>query len=191
MKYVKLVALTICTLIIITSCTKDNNSGRSAIAGTWIFTNQVSQSNSYPSALINPYPISIASWTISSDSIKAIFDKDGNYTFTNFSLPIDKGTYTILHDSLLIINPDTSGFVKFCYTAPAFYGFSWTPQIPLPQLPYSDFYFTSDTILFKKTNTDNITFTAFWFKKASSPIQPSGDTIIINQATSNFKRGNG
>ncbi len=188
MKHSKFIAPIITCLIIISSCTKDNNSPSNAIVGNWIFTNQFNQTYSYPAFLNNPSPISVSSWTISSDSIKITFDNSGNYSFVNFRYPIDNGTYAILHDSLLVIKPDTSGFVKFCYTTPYFYTFSWTPGIPLPQLPYSNFHFTSDTILFKKSNVDNITFTAFWLTKASTPLLPSGDTIIINQANSSFKK---
>jgi hypothetical protein len=187
MKNAKFIALVIGCLIIIAACNKDNNSPVNSIVGTWVFTNQFNQSFSYPSVLNNPFPISVSSWTISSDSIKATFDNNGNYSFVNFRLPIDKGTYTVLHDSLLVIKPDTSGFVKFCYTTPIFYALSWIPDTPLPQLPYASFHFTSDTILFKMTNT-NILFTAFWLTKPASPLIPSGDTIIINQANSNFKR---
>ncbi|WP_462222685.1 hypothetical protein [Ferruginibacter sp.] len=188
MKYAKFIGLIATCLIVIASCNKDNNLPPNSIVGTWIFTNQFTQTYSYPSILNNPFPISVSSWTISGDSIKATFDNNGNYSFVNFRSPIDNGTYTILHDSLLIIKPDTSGFIKFCYTTLNFYAFSWTPGTPLPQLPYSNFHFTSDTILFKKSNVDNIIFTAFWLTKASRPLLPSGDTIIINQANSNFKK---
>ena len=92
MKYAKFIGLTITCLIIITSCTKDNNSPSNSIAGTWIFTNQFNQTYSYPSILNNPFPISVSSWTISGDSIKATFDNNGNYSFVNFRSPVDYGT---------------------------------------------------------------------------------------------------
>ena len=175
--------------MMIASCTKDDDSSSTAIAGTWIFTNQFSQSYSYPSVLLNnPYPISVSQWMVSNDSIKVTFDNSGHYSFSNSRFPVDTGTYTIIHDSLLIIKPDTSAFVKFCYTTPNFYGFSWTPGIPLPQLPYANFHFTSDTILFKKPGANSIIFTAFWLTKAAAPLIPSGDTIIVNQASSSFKK---
>jgi hypothetical protein len=188
MKYFKFTYLIISYLSVLASCNKNESPATNAIVGTWVFTNQFSQTYSYPSFLTNTNPISVSTWSISSDSIKATFDNNGNYSFEKFRSPIDYGKYTIFNDSLLIIKPDTSGFVKFCYTSPTFYVSSWIPGTPLPQLPNVNFHFTSDTILFKKSNTDNIMFTAFWLTKSSTPVLPSGDTIIINQANSYFKK---
>lgn len=188
MKYRNLSGWLFICFIIFASCKPNNNTPSNAITGTWKFTNQFSQTYSYPSILNDPIPVSVSSWSISIDSIRATFDNNGNYSFVNFRSPKENGTYSIFQDSLLIIKPDTSDFVKFCFTTPTFNAFSWVPEAPLPELPYSDFYFTSDTILFKKPDADNIIFTAFWLTLASKPLQPSGDTILVNQANSNFKK---
>jgi len=185
MKKMKLIAL----LLLLTlglACSRTNNSPANAIAGTWIFTNQSTFSYAYPDVLTNPLPFATGRYTTTIDSIKISFFNNGTYAFSNFRLPIDNGTYIIAQDSLLIIKPDTSGFVKYNYTLPVTYSFTG-PNPPLTPPPYAGFIFTSDTILFKKSNNNTIAFSGIWLAKAVSPIIPSNDTIILNQCINYFK----
>lgn len=184
MKHIKYLAQ-ILTLIILSACSKSGEPPSNKIVGTWAFTNQLGKSFSYPSILTNPLPFSVSSWSVSVDSIKVTFNNNGSYSFSNFRLPTDRGSYSIVQDSLLVIKPDTAGFIKFCYSTPTLTAGSGTLPI---YIPYSNFYFSSDTILFKKLTADQIAFTSFWLSKPSQPIQPSLDTIVINQAVSYFKR---
>lgn len=172
-------------LIVLFGCSKSDNIPSNKIEGTWAFTNQLGRSFSYPSILTDPLPFSVSSWSIAVDSIKVTFDNKGNYTFSNFQLPIDRGSYSIVQDSLLIIKPDTAGLLKFSYSTPTLSAGSGIPPI---YIPYSNFYFSSDTILFKNPSADKLVFATFWLSKAFQPIQPSMDTLVINQAISNFKR---
>jgi hypothetical protein len=87
-------------------CSKSDVSPANAIIGTWIFTNQLTNSFAYPSVLTSPFAVSNASWSTTLDSIKITFDNNGNYTFWNFHLPVDKGKYSIAQDSLIIIKPE-------------------------------------------------------------------------------------
>ena len=173
------------SLLVITSCSKSNSSPSNSIVGTWIFTNQITFSNPYPAILTNMNPLVNSTYAISSDSINVTFSNNGDYSFSNFHLPVDKGTYSIVQDSFLVIKPDTSDFVKFNYTLPTVvFGTGTSTNQPLP---YAGFQFTSDTILFKRTN-NNIAFTGAWLAKADRPLQPSGDTILLNQVINYFKK---
>ena len=103
-------------LALLISCSKNDSAISNEIAGTWVFTGQVINSFAYPSVLTNPFPIASSGLSTSLDSIKITFDNNGNYTFSNFKLPVDRGTYKIVKDSMLVINPDTAAFVKFNYS---------------------------------------------------------------------------
>lgn len=168
------------------SCSKTDDSVSNPVVGTWVFTNRVTNSFAYPSVLTNPFPIQSSSWSISSDSIKIRFDNDGNYTFLNFNLPVDKGSYVLAQDSLLIIKPDSADFIRFNYSLSSVTFSSGTNPAPVP--PYNDFRFSSDTIVIKKSTNNSITFSAIWLAKAQNPIIPSNDTLILNNSLSNFKR---
>lgn len=171
----------------IVSCSKSDISSGNAVVGTWVFTNQLTNSFAYPSVLTNPFPVGNTSWSTSVDSIKITFDNNGNYTFWNFHLPVDNGKYFIAQDSFIIIKPDTADFVKFNYSLPLLTGGTGIPPVPVYS-PYSNFHFSSDTILFNKSTSNNIVFSGAWLTKANSPIIPSNDTLILNQTLSYFKR---
>jgi hypothetical protein len=168
------------------SCSKNDDSVSNPVVGTWVFTNRVTNSFAYPSVLTNPFPIGSSSWSVSSDSIKISFDNDGNYTFLNFNLPVDKGSYILAQDSFLIIKPDSADFIRFNYSLSSVGFSSGTNPDPVP--PYHDFRFSSDTVVMKKSTNNNITFAALWLTKAQNPIIPSNDTLILNYSLSNFKR---
>lgn len=172
-------------VFIFCSCSKSGSELSSKVVGTWAFTNQFGQSFSYPSILQNPFPFSVSNWSISVDSVKVSFDNTGSYSFSNFRLPIDRGTYSIVQDSLLVIKPDTAGLIKFCYSTPTLTAGTGIPPVAIP---YSNFRFSSDTILFTKTSDNKLVFTTFWLSKAAQPLQPGLDTIIINKAVSYFKQ---
>lgn len=175
----------ILSLTLITSCSKNDNSN--ALIGTWTFTNQSINSFAYPSVLNNnSFPVGVSTWSIAVDSIKLTFDNSGNYTFSNFHLPVDKGKYTIVKDSFLVIKPDTSDFVKFNYSLQSGTFGSGIPPTPVYS-PYSNFHFSTDTVIFKLTN-NNIVFSGIWVTKANHPINPSNDTLLLNQSLNYFKR---
>ena len=178
--------LILCPTLIV-SCSKNDVSPTKAVVGTWIFTNQLTNSFAYPSVFTNPFPIGNTSWSTNVDSIKITFDKNGNYTFWNFHLPIDNGKYSIAQDSFIIIKPDTADFVKFNYSLPLLTVGTGIPPIGVYS-PYSNFHFSSDTILFKKSASNNIVFSGAWLTKASNPIIPGNDTLILNQSLNYFKR---
>lgn len=173
-------------LLSLGACSKTENSSSitRAIAGEWAFRSQFIQSFSYPSVLTNPTPVSISNWAVSNDSIKIRFDGSGNYSFKNFRLPADNGTYKIVQDSLLIIKPDTSGFIKFCYSSFNFY----VSSSIVTNFPTTTFHFNSDTIILKKAGSENLELSTFWLTRATIPIQPSQDTILLNQSRFYFKR---
>ena len=173
-------------LILIMSCSKDTNTTSNTVVGTWVFTNQITNSFAYPSALTNPFPIGVTNWTTSFDSIKIIFDKTGSYTFLNFNLPVDKGEYRITSDSFIIIKPSTAGFVKFNYSFVSVTFSTGTTSTPAP--PYPDFKFSSDTILFKKSTNNKIVFSGKWLTKANNPILPGNDTLILHQSFNYFTK---
>jgi|SRR6188474_1290255 len=180
------IALILC-LTLIVSCSKSDVSPTNAVVGTWIFTNQLTNSFAYPSVLTNPFSVGNTSWSTTFDSIKITFDNNGSYTFWNFHLPVDNGKYSIAQDSFIIIKPDTADFVKFNYSLPLLTGGTGIPPI-LVYSPYSNFHFSSDTILFKKSTSNNIVFSGAWLTKATYPIIPSNDTLILNQSLNYFKR---
>lgn len=187
MKYLALIRLAFLICVFVACNKKDNPSN--SVVGSWVFTNQFNKFYSYPSVVTDPNPISASTWSLSYDSIKITFENNGNFTFTNFRLPVAKGTYSILQDSLLLIKPDTSAFIKFCYSTPTATFGSFIPQIPIQQvaLPYANFRFTSDTMLFRKSSATNLAFTTFWFTK-NTPRQPSRDTLTLNEVNSYFKK---
>jgi hypothetical protein len=176
------------SFIIIASCSKNNDPASYSIVGTWKFASQNNISFSYPSVLTNPTPIGTSNFTYPTDSIKAIFNINGNFSFSNFRLPISYGTYKVIRDTLVVITPDTSGLIQFCYNVPFIGGGTWIPGTPLPPtpLPYSNFQFTSDTIIFKNYNNKDLVFTAYRLTKTITPNLPSGDTLLLNKITSNF-----
>src|SRR6476661_3081944 len=166
---VKIFIAVILCLTLIVSCSKSDVSPANAVVGTWIFTNQLTNSFAYPSVLTNPFPFGNTRWSTTVDSIKITFDNNGNYTFWNFHLPIDNGKYSIAQDSFIIIKPDTADFVKFNYSLPLLTVGTGIPPIGVYS-PYSNFHFSSDTILFKKSASNNIVFSGAWLTKASNPI---------------------
>jgi hypothetical protein len=174
------------------SCKKNNPQQQNSIVGSWIFTNQSTVSYAYPSVLNdNPFPIASSTSSTTVDSIKITFDNSLSYTFANFRLPIDNGTYIIAQDSFLVINPDTAGFVKFNYTVPTITAIvDTTPGVlPVPvYAPYSNFHYVSDTILFKKTMANNIVFSGVAVTKANQPILPSNDTLVLTIISNYFKK---
>lgn len=179
-------------LTLFVSCSKNNTQTSSSVVGTWIFTNRSIASYAYPSVLTNnPFPIAISSSSTTIDSIKVTFDNNGNYSFINYHLPIDNGTYIVVQDSFIVISPDTAGFVKFNYTLPTLIGANDTtpgvPPVPI-YAPYANFQYTSDTILFKKSANNNIIFSGAWLTKANQPIIPSNDTLVLNQSLNYFKK---
>lgn len=169
-------------LVSICSCSKKGNEPSNSITGTWSFKTQSGATFTYPSILTNPQPVALSHSTVSDNSIKINFN-NGNYTFLNHQLPADYGSYTIVQDSMLIIQPDSSKFVAFCYTANFITASSTT--VPTPYMP---FHYYGDTIIFKKLTNDSLIFKAYWSNKYSMPIQPSQDTILLNQAYSYFKK---
>ncbi len=197
MPFMKLLSQIMILLIgvLFVACSKKSSSPSDSLAGTWIFTNQLTQSSvPVSTSLIGSSPSVTTSWTAPADSIKITFDGNGSYTFLNFHLPIDRGTYTILKDSFLVIHPDTADFVKFNYTLPVI-GFSGTVTTPtsptttplLPTyVPYTNFHFVSDTILFRKaTDNSKLTFIGTW---RTTQAAPANDTIVLNQCTNFFIR---
>lgn len=173
---------------LLVSCSKSDSSPSNIIVGTWIFTNQLTLSYAYPSGLTNnPFPIGSSSSSTTLDSIKITFDNNGNYAFRNFHFPVDNGKYMIVQDSFIIIKPDTADFVKFNYSLPSYSFGTGIPQNPV-NLPYSNFHFSSDTILYKKSTSNNIIFSGSWLSKANSPIIPGNDTLILNQSLNYFRR---
>lgn len=175
------------SMTFIVSCSKNDTLNSNILVGSWTFTNQAINSFAYPSVLNNnPFPVGTSTMSIAIDSIKLTFDNAGNYTFSNFHLPVDKGKYTIVQDSLLVIKPDTSDFVKFNYTLQSVTFVSGIPPVPIYS-PYSSFHFSTDTIRFKLTN-NNIIFSGVWVTKANHPIIPSNDTLLLNQSLNYFKR---
>jgi hypothetical protein len=181
------IAIILC-LAFMVSCSKSDVSPTNAVVGTWIFTNQFTNSFAYPSGLTSPFPVANTSWSTTVDSIKITFDDNGNYTFWNFHLPVDKGTYSIAQDSFIIIKPDTADFVRFNYSLPVLTTGTGIPPVVVYS-PYSNFHFSSDTILFNKSTNNNIVFSGVWLTKADNPIIPSNDTLILNQSLNYFKRG--
>jgi hypothetical protein len=179
------IAFTI-TLLLLTSCSKTENPAANKLVGTWIFTNRISTSFAYPSVLTNPFPLASSSWSISMDSIKISFDNSGNFIFSNFNLPVDKGKYVVVKDSILIIDPDTAGLVKFNYSLISLTNSSTTG--PVQYLPYQDFRFSSDTIIMKGLTSNHLSLSTNWLTKATNPIIPSNDTLILNASVNNFKR---
>jgi hypothetical protein len=186
MKHVTLISIFFLIGVCV-ACNKHDNPSN-AVVGTWVFTNQFNKFYSYPSVVTDPNPISASTWSLSYDSIKVRFENNRNFTFTNFRLPIANGTYTIVQDSLLVIKPDTSSFIKFCYSTPTVtFGSFIPPPVQQIALPYANFHFTSDTILFRKSSANDLAFTTFWFTKNTAR-QPSRDTLTLNEANSYFKR---
>jgi hypothetical protein len=183
MKLIRFYSLVVLAALL-SGCSKDDGNSTVRIAGEWAFTNQSSQTFSYPGMLLNPYPVSVSSWAVSNDSIRVNFDRNGTYTFLNFRLPVATGQYHIVKDSLLVIAPDNSGFLKFCFSTPAWYASTGTVPV---QVPYANYHFTSDTLHFK-TAANNIVFTSFWINIATVPIQPGGDTVLLTQANSSFRK---
>ena len=131
MKYITLARI-ICIALFLSSCEKGDNDNSTTVSGKWAFTNQYARSFAYPTVLTNPMPFSILDWSLSNDSIQVNFDNNGNYTFSNYSLPTQTGKYSIVHDTVLLIKPDTSAFIKFCYSTQAFYAGSTTLPTPPP-----------------------------------------------------------
>lgn len=174
------------------SCKKNNAEPSNSIAGTWVFTNQSTVSYAYPSVLNNnSFPIASSTSSTTIDSIKIIFDNSLNYTFANYRLRTDNGTYTIAQDSFLVIKPDTADFVKFNYTVPTITAIAdTTPGIlPIPvYAPYSNFHYVSDTILFKKTTANTIIFSGVAVTKSNQPIFPSNDTLVLTIISNYFKK---
>jgi len=166
-------------VIIVSSCTKQDSSPTDAVAGTWTFTAQVFQSFS-PSTVSSPTTVYNSSSP--ADSVRIIFDGSGNYAFMNYQLPVDIGKYTIIRDSLLIIKPDTSGFVKFNYTVPSNFSIIGSGS----STPYANFHFTSDTIVFQKTAGYLITFGSTWKEKSSTPVAPGTDSMVLNKNYTTF-----
>ncbi|MGF7229931.1 hypothetical protein [Arachidicoccus sp.] len=184
----KKIILFVLYLTFLVSCSKSDISSNNTVVGTWIFTNQTINSYAYPAVLTNsPFPIQNSTSSTTLDSIKITFDNSGNYTFRNFHLPIDNGKYTIVQDSFIIIKPDTAAFIKFNYSLPSFTTGTGN-QPPSGYSPYTNFHFSTDTILFKKSTNNNITFSGTWLTKATSPILPSNDTLILNQSLNYFRR---
>src|SRR5215467_15177994 len=100
-------------LTLFLSCNKNSTQQSNSVVGTWIFTNQTTVSYAYPSVLNNDtFPIANSTASTTSDSIRVTFDNNGNYTFMNYRLAADNGTYIISQDSFMVINPDTAGFIK-------------------------------------------------------------------------------
>ncbi len=180
------------SLAIVSSCSKKDSLPSTALVGKWVFTNQVITSFAYPWVLHNnSFPIATSNFSTTLDSIQIVFDNNGNYIFRNFHLPIDNGTYTIAQDSFIIINPPTADFVKFNYVMPSLSAFVDTlPGVipPATYTPYSNFQYTSDTILFRKTSNNGLVFSGSWLIKASQPLIPTNDTLILNQSFNYFKK---
>jgi len=181
----------------LTACSKNASD---SIVGTWVFTNQFTAS-SYTDHTLSPlYPSTYSTMALSNDSIRIVFNGNGTFTFYNFHLPVDQGTYSIVRDSLLVIQPDTAGFVKFNYPQPAATFSTTTPPVVPPVIipgdpstypvyaPYANFHFISDTIQFKITS-GKVAFSTTWLSKQQpSGAVPTSDSLVINQCGNFFTR---
>ena len=150
------------------SCTKTlppSSLASNKMIGTWKISNQVSGAWPYPQPESWPaynyalaYQESLQFSLFSNDTFNVKFGADGiyNYTrptggysfpapgiilFTPFKLIQDSGPYRVLNDSEMLIVPDTSELLKFCFTSAS----------SLEKKPASDtilFYFnTKDSLL--------------------------------------------
>lgn len=75
------------------------NENNESIQGTWVFTKETSTT--------------AWNWSAAHDSIIISFDNAGKYRYTQYSLPVDKGSFSVVRDSILKINfgTDTSAFL--------------------------------------------------------------------------------
>lgn len=177
--------LFLATWVTFAACKKTGTGPSNILVGTWVFTHQQTATYAYPSVLVNRNPLSVGQQSVSFDSIRVSFFSDGSYTFSNFRLPTDKGTYTLSGDSLLIIHPDTAGFLKFNYTMPQV---NAGPVPPVSSGPaYAGFQFTTDTIGVHIENGQAI-FLGAWITSSAMPLIPSGDTLVLNEVINYFTR---
>ena len=166
------------------SCSKNDNLTANPIAGTWVFDSSFAISYAYPSLYNVVY---VYGSTNSGGDVRVTFDNNHNYTFSNSIYPIDRGVYSIVQDSFLVIQPDTAALVKLNYTLPILFSGSSGGSLPPIPPPYYGFQYTSDTILFKIAN-NNLILSGVWLSKAATPLFPSDDTMQLNRVTNYFKK---
>ncbi len=155
------------------SCTKSslsNSLTSNKIVGTWVVKNQVSGAWPYPWPVSWPaynyafaYQESLQFALFKNDTFNVKFGNDGTYSytkptggysfpapgiilFTPFRLIQSNGTYRILNSGAIIIKPDTSELLKFCFT-------SASSHLSI---------FHSDTIHFEFNSSDSLTVLQRW-----------------------------
>ena len=155
------------------SCTKSMPSGYSIsnkIVGVWLVKNQVSGAWPYPWPVSWPaydyalsYPESLQFDYFTNDSFNVKFGNDGTYSYTRptggYSYPAPglilytpyhviqaSGSYHVLNDEEILIGPDSSELLKFCFNSASNY---------ISLLP-------SDTIHLEYNLSDSLTVLQRW-----------------------------
>jgi hypothetical protein len=140
----------------------------------------------YPSIFSSGVPSSISTDFITGDQIRVTFSSDGNFKFFYYDKPPEVGTFKILKDTLLVIQPDTSGFLKFCsFRSQVGFATSRLQPYNIPALNVSPI---NDTVVVRRISNDELVFAMFNFTKAQAPIVLSMDTLIYTEIFSTFRR---
>lgn len=165
-------------------CSKEG-SIRKAVIGEWTFRSMTSKSFPYPSMLSNAPLLSMSAATSTSNGVRVSFNSDGHFTFFNYDKPAQFGQFKIYNDTLLVIQPDTSGFLNFCLHEPRIYSVSTLLPFSVPELKIIPI---SDTIRIRKISREEIQFALSSLKKAQVSLHPSTDTLIYTEVLSTFRR---
>ena len=129
--------LSIILAICVFSCKKNDTSKNVSLAGSWTFNHETS----------DPY-----NWSPTSDSIYVTFDKSNHYTYHQYNFPVDKGTFSIVQDSVLTIKPDSTYSPFFHLLHNLFYNAG--PDSPL--------HYIGERISFQKNNPNELLINVSW-----------------------------
>jgi hypothetical protein len=184
------------TLFLLISCTKTvppSSLTSNKIVGVWVINNQVSGAWPYPWPSDWPaynysyaYDASLQFSTFNNDTFNVKFSSDGTYSytrpvggysfpspgvivFTPFSLLKSSGPYRVLDDTEIIIEPDTSELLKFCFTSTSTY---------LGILP-------GDTLHFNLNSTDSLSVLQRWTEPNEYNV---GTPVCVYQTYTLFKK---
>ncbi|HET9278604.1 MAG TPA: hypothetical protein VFN95_10460 [Flavitalea sp.] len=165
-------------------CSKEGKQ-RKTVVGEWTFKSKTVQVGPYPSMFSKGAPSWVSTETSNSNFVRVSFNLDGNFTFFYYDKPPQIGQFKIFEDTLLVIQPDTSGFLKFCSFLPRA-AFSATRLLfNTPELNVDPL---NDTILIRKIGNDEIEFALFNITKAQVPSIPNRDTLVYTEVLSTFSR---
>jgi len=139
--------------VYIVSCKKDEPLTKASLEGNWTFTHETSTT--------------AWNWAPTSDSIYVTFDRSNRYAFYQYNFPVDKGTFSIMQDSVLTIRPDSTYSPFFHLLHNLFYNSG----------PDTALHYIGERVHFQKNSPNELVLNISWTGLTINGIRQNNVTV--------------